>query len=67
VSANRTDEQKAALGIGTSPGAQDYGKKLPASLSLLLHIVDGLGLDEVRISSTDARHALLQTAIDHAR
>jgi exopolyphosphatase/guanosine-5'-triphosphate,3'-diphosphate pyrophosphatase len=67
VSAGRSDDEKAALGIGTSPGAQDYGKKLPASLSLLLHIVDGLGLDEVRISSTDARHALLQTAVATAR
>lgn len=67
VSANRSDDEKAALGIGTSPAAQDYGKKLPASLSLLLHIVDGLGLDEVRISSTDARHALLQAAMHAAR
>lgn len=67
VSTGRSDDEKAALGIGTSPGAQDYGKKLPASLSLLLHIVDGLGLDEVRISSTDARHALLQTAVAAAR
>jgi len=67
VSTGRSDDEKAALGIGTSPGAQDYGKKLPASLSLLLHIVDGLGLDEVRISSTDARHALLQSAVAAAR
>jgi exopolyphosphatase/pppGpp-phosphohydrolase len=67
VSMGRNDDEKAALGIGTSPGAQDYGKKLPASLSLLLHIVDGLGLDEVRISSTDARHALLQSAVAAAR
>lgn len=67
VSTGRSDDEKVALGIGTSPGAQDYGMKLPASLSLLLHIFDGLGLDEVRISSTDARHALLQTAVAAAR
>jgi hypothetical protein len=29
-----------------------------------LHIVDGLNLSELRISSTDARHALLDAAID---
>jgi exopolyphosphatase/pppGpp-phosphohydrolase len=67
VSTGRSDDEKAALGIGTSLDTQDYGRKLPASLSLLLHIVDGLGLDEVRISSTDARHALLQAAIAAAR
>ena len=67
VSTGRSDDEKAALGIGTSPSAHDYGKKLPASLSLLLHIIDGLGLDEVRISSTDARHALLQGAVAAAR
>ena len=55
------DEQKA-LGVGTSDGASDYGKKLPASLSLLLHIVDQLGLDGIHVSATDARHALLHQA-----
>jgi exopolyphosphatase/guanosine-5'-triphosphate,3'-diphosphate pyrophosphatase len=59
VQQGRTDEQKEALGIGTSPGAADYGRKLPASMSLLLHILDGIGVDEVRVSSTDARHALV--------
>jgi exopolyphosphatase/pppGpp-phosphohydrolase len=64
IAVGRSDDEKAALGIQTAPGAVDYGKKLPASLSLLLHIVDGLHLSEVRISSTDARHALLDAAID---
>lgn len=64
IAVGRSDDEKAALGIGTTPGAGDYGKKLPASLSLLLHIVDGLNLSELRISSTDARHALLDAAID---
>jgi exopolyphosphatase/guanosine-5'-triphosphate,3'-diphosphate pyrophosphatase len=67
VVVGKDDADKSALGIGTSPGAADYGKKLPASLSLLLHIVDGLGLSEVRVSSTDARHALLNMAIAAAR
>jgi exopolyphosphatase/pppGpp-phosphohydrolase len=59
VQQNRTDKEKESLGIGTAPGAADYGKKLPASMSLLLHILDGIGVDEVRVSSSDARHALI--------
>lgn len=59
VQQNKTDEQKEALGIGTRDGATDYGKKLPASMSLLMHILDGIGVSEVRVSTTDARHALI--------
>ncbi len=66
VVSGKDDKQKEALGIGTSPGANDYGKKLPASLSLLLHIIDGLGLKEIQVSSSDARHALLNSAIAQA-
>ncbi len=62
VAIGKSDADKTALGIDTSPGAADYGKKLPASLSLLLHIVDSIGLAEVTVSSTDARHALLHMA-----
>lgn len=59
VQQNKTDAQKEALGIGMRDGAADYGKKLPASMSLLLRILDGIGVTEVRVSSTDARHALI--------
>jgi hypothetical protein len=59
VQLGKSEDQKEALGIGTRDGAADYGKKLPASMSLLLHILDGLGVSEVRVSSTDARHALI--------
>jgi hypothetical protein len=59
VQLNKSDAQKEALGIGTRDGADDYGKKLPASMSLLLRILDGIGVTEVRVSSTDARHALI--------
>ncbi len=62
VQLNKTDAQKEALGIGTTPGAVDYGKKLPASLSLLMHILDGIGVTEVKVSSTDSRHALIYSA-----
>jgi exopolyphosphatase/pppGpp-phosphohydrolase len=44
-------------------GAVDYGKKLPASSSLLLHILDGIGVDEVRVSETDSRHALINARV----
>ena len=50
-----------ALGVDTEKGALDYGKKLPASASLLLHILEKLGVDEVRVSETDSRHALIST------
>jgi hypothetical protein len=63
VAVGKSDDDKVALGIGTTAGANDYGKKLPASLSLLLHIVDGLGLSSIQVSGTDARHALLHTAV----
>ena len=48
-----------ALGVDSADGALDYGKKLPASASLLLHILDGIGATEVRVSETDSRHALI--------
>jgi hypothetical protein len=63
VAVGKSDDDKTALGIGTTDGANDYGKKLPASLSLLLHIVDGLALSSICVSGTDARHALLHTAV----
>ena len=63
VAVGKSDDDKVALGIGTTAGANDYGKKLPASLSLLLHIVDGLGLSSIQVSGTDARHALLHGAV----
>jgi hypothetical protein len=58
VQGTKDDVTRDALGIGTEAGALDYGKKLPASLSLLLHILRGASLSEVTVSETDARHAL---------
>lgn len=49
-----------ALGIKDDAGANDYGIKLPASSTLLIRIIDGLGVKEVRVSSTDARHAMIR-------
>lgn len=54
----KTPKQLVALGIDTAEGAKDYGAKLPASTTLLLHLMQGLGVTHVRVSSTDARHAL---------
>lgn len=62
VQQGKSEKQKEALGIGTTAGANDYGKKLPASMSLLLHILDGIGVDAVTVSGTDARHALIAEA-----
>ncbi len=59
IQQGKTDKQKDALGIADDKGAADYAKKLPASMSLLLHILDGIGVSEVKASSTDARHALI--------
>ena len=49
-----------ALGIDTPEGAKDYGAKLPASATLLLHIMNGIGVDELRVSETDARHEVIR-------
>lgn len=59
VTQGKTASEKLALGIDTPKGAKDYGIKLPASATLLLHILDGLGVEKVRVSETDARHALI--------
>ncbi len=59
VQSGKDATTQKALGVDTAAGALDYGKKLPASASLLLRILDGLGVDEVRVSETDARHALI--------
>lgn len=60
VVGTKDDATRKALGIDTAAGALDYGKKLPASASLLLHILQSIGVDEVRVSETDARHALVR-------
>ena len=64
VREGKSAEQMKALGIETDEGALDYGKKLPASASLLLHILDGIQVAAVRVSETDARHALIHDALD---
>jgi exopolyphosphatase/guanosine-5'-triphosphate,3'-diphosphate pyrophosphatase len=63
VVGTKDDATKIALGIDTPEGARDYGKKLPASASLLLHVLKTIGVKDVRVSATDARHALIQSRI----
>lgn len=60
VQGTKDEDTQKALGVDTRQGALDYGKKLPASASLLLHILESIGADEVRVSETDARHALVR-------
>ncbi|MBX7114230.1 MAG: hypothetical protein K1X64_07825 [Myxococcaceae bacterium] len=60
VTEGKSATEKRALGIDTPKGAKDYGIKLPASATLLLRILDGLHVDKVRVSETDARHALIE-------
>jgi exopolyphosphatase/guanosine-5'-triphosphate,3'-diphosphate pyrophosphatase len=67
VQGTKDEATRKALGVETPEGALDYGKKLPASSSLLLHILDGIGVDEVRVSETDARHALVQQRMAEAK
>ncbi len=67
VQGTKDEATKGALGIDTPEGALDYGKKLPASTSLLLHILDGIGVQEVRVSETDARHALVDARVTEAQ
>lgn len=57
-------EQRQALGVDTPEGARDYATKLPAKLTLLLHIMRTVGLDELHVSNADARHLLIHR--DHA-
>jgi exopolyphosphatase/guanosine-5'-triphosphate,3'-diphosphate pyrophosphatase len=59
VQQGKSEKVREALGIDTVDGARDYGIKLPASATLLLRILDGLGVDQVRVSQTDARHAII--------
>jgi hypothetical protein len=64
VQGDKDADTQRALGIDTPTGARDYGIKLPASCTLLLHILTQLGVDEVRVSETDARHALAMQALN---
>ncbi|HJW75746.1 MAG TPA: hypothetical protein VJ787_08785, partial [Thermoleophilia bacterium] len=66
VQGTKDEATMAALGIDSPEGALDYGKKLPASTSLLLHILDGIGVQQVRVSETDARHALIDARVTEA-
>jgi exopolyphosphatase/pppGpp-phosphohydrolase len=59
VQRGKTQKVREALGVDTKDGARDYGIKLPASSTLLLRIFDGLNVDRVRVSQTDARHAVI--------
>ena len=62
VQTGKSQEAKVALGIETPKGARDYGMKLPASTSLLLHILRSIGADQVRVSETDVRHLWIDRA-----
>lgn len=67
VQGTKDEATRVALGVETPEGALDYGKKLPASTSLLLHILDGIGVQEVRVSETDARHQLIDSRVEELR
>ena len=67
VQGTKDEATRKALGVDTPEGALDYGKKLPASTTLLLHILDGIGVQEVRVSETDARHALVDARVTEAQ
>lgn len=58
VQAGKQAHQLDALGIATDAQARDYAAKLPASATLLLHIMRALGAERLTVSSTDARHAV---------
>ncbi|MGQ0506290.1 MAG: Ppx/GppA phosphatase family protein [Myxococcaceae bacterium] len=52
----------SALGIDTVERGYEYGVKVPSSLTLMVHVMDGLGLDWLRIGDTDARDVLVAQA-----
>ena len=54
---NRREE--TLLGLDEGGGADAYGMKLPAKLTLVLRLMTLLRVDSVQLSQTDARHALL--------
>jgi hypothetical protein len=58
--------RRAALGVDTPEGALDYATKLPAKLTLLLHIMRTLDLAELHVSSADARHLLIENDLTQA-
>jgi exopolyphosphatase/pppGpp-phosphohydrolase len=60
IQQNKNAKTLDALGVATVEGAREYGTKLPASSTLLLRILDGLGVAEVRVSQTDSRHAIIR-------
>jgi hypothetical protein len=61
IQAGKSQKALEALGIETRAGALDYAVKLPASTTLLLRIMDGLGVTALEVSGTDARFALIST------
>ncbi len=54
------EDTHKALGVDTVEGKLDYATKLPAKLTLLLHIMRSVGLEELHISNEDARHLLIE-------
>ena len=59
IQAGKDADTLKALGVDTAPEARDYGVKLVASTTLLLHILNGIAASEVRVSETDSRHSLV--------
>ena len=59
---NRTDAERMALGADTPERALDVAQKVPAKLTLLLHIMRTCGLETLHVSQADARHLLIHQA-----
>jgi exopolyphosphatase / guanosine-5'-triphosphate,3'-diphosphate pyrophosphatase len=52
--------ERSMLGLAAPKGEGDYGDKLPAKLTLLLRLMEILDEPTLRLSPTDARHALVR-------
>ncbi|MEW5847234.1 MAG: hypothetical protein AB2A00_00420 [Myxococcota bacterium] len=57
---DRSPDERRALGAETPEGAVDVATKLPAKLTLLLHIMRAADLPVLHVSDADARHLLIQ-------
>jgi len=56
---NQREQKLIGLSTQAGPGSPD-DEKLPAKLTLVLRLMNLLGTDELHLSQTDARHALLR-------
>lgn len=55
-----TATQRLALGVESTEATLVYGAKLPASLSLLLHIARAIGVTSIHVAQHDARQVLIE-------